>query len=232
MANIELLLIDDDIELANMLNEYLQQQGFQVHCAHDGKTGFELAQQRSFDLILLDVMLPEMDGFTVLRQLRQQQVMTPIIMLTARGDDFDRIFGLELGADDYLAKPFNHRELVARIHAITRRIEQLQQQSQATKQLQCNGVTLDIGKREVLAAGQSIAVTGTEFEILQLLVKHVDDIISKEQISKDVLGRRLAAFDRSIDMHVSNLRKKLGQHLPHEVIRTVRGAGYIFMSGG
>lgn len=226
MKEQKVLIIDDDEELALLIKELLKQQNYAVTLAYDGVTGLNEARMHDYDVILLDVMLPELDGFEVLKQLRNTH-FTPVIMLTARGDDFDRIFGLELGADDYLPKPFNHRELLARVKAITRRIEHFSQ-SKAV-QLNINNVVLHVSAREVTCAGKEITLTGTEFQILQLLMQNVGEIVSKETISETVLNRKLAAFDRSIDMHVSNIRKKLQVEDTQEKISTVRGAGYIFL---
>lgn len=223
----KVLLIDDDIELAELLTEYLSSHGFSITAYHRGDTGLSHAQTHDYDVILLDVMLPGIDGFEVLKQLRQTK-LTPVIMLTAKGEDFDRIFGLELGADDYLAKPFNHRELLARVKAITRRIENIQQ-LQANNSLEENGIRLTTHTREAFAAENKIELTGTEFEILFLLLNNQGEIVSKETISEQVLGRKLAPFDRSIDMHVSNIRKKIAEHIEQEKIKTVRGAGYILL---
>ena len=187
----QILLIDDDIELSELLCEYLGAHGFDVVTEHDGQSGLDRALKEDFALILLDVMLPKLDGFEVLKQFRQKK-LTPLIMLTARGEDFDRIFGLELGADDYLAKPFNHRELLARVKAITRRIDHINSLNKTTN-LDMNGIRVCPKSREVFA--------------------------------------RLVAFDRSIDMHVSNIRKKIAEHCSGEKIKTVRGSGYIFLSG-
>ncbi|KPH89713.1 chemotaxis protein CheY [Pseudoalteromonas undina] len=227
----KLLMIDDDTGLCELLGEYLSAQGFSVQTSHDGQQGLELALQNDYALILLDVMLPSIDGFEVLKQLRQSK-LTPVIMLTAKGEDFDRIFGLELGADDYIPKPFNHRELLARVKAITRRIEHINSVSNNTnKKLSLNGITINFAAREASINNTPLTLTGTEYEILALLIKHAPDVISKEQISEDVLGRRLASFDRSIDMHVSNIRKKIAEHIEGDKIKTMRGTGYVFIQG-
>lgn len=226
MKEHKVLIIDDDEELACLLKELLVQQGYNADLAHDGQTGLNQARTQEYDVILLDVMLPVLDGFEVLKQLRTTH-FTPVIMLTARGDDFDRIFGLELGADDYLPKPFNHRELLARVKAITRRVEHFAHAK--TTQLELNNVLLHVSAREVSCAGQPITLTGTEFQILHLLMQNPGEIVSKQTISETVLNRRLAAFDRSIDMHVSNIRKKLQAKDSNEKISTVRSAGYIFL---
>ena len=224
-------MIDDDTGLCELLSEYLTAQGFDIQSVHDGEQGLKLAQANDYALILLDVMLPTLDGFEVLKQLRQTK-LTPVIMLTAKGEDFDRIFGLELGADDYIPKPFNHRELLARVKAITRRIEHINSLNVATtSKLLVNGITVNLAAREASIDGSTLTLTGTEYEILTLLCKNAGEVVSKEQISEEVLGRRLASFDRSIDMHVSNIRKKIAEHIPGERIKTMRGTGYVFIQG-
>lgn len=229
MQTKSLLIIDDDQELTTLLTEYLSPQGYEISVAHDGEAGLALATGNShFDLILLDVMLPKLDGFEVLKRLRQSH-LTPILMLTAKGDDFDRIFGLELGADDYLAKPFNHRELSARIKAIVRRMDYLPSAS-SQQTLHINDVTLNPSTQSVECLGVSLTFTATEFLILQLLMINKGQIVSKQDISEKVMGRKLMAFDRSIDMHVSNIRKKLMTQSSVEKIKTVRGTGYLFVA--
>jgi len=227
----KLLMIDDDTGLCELLSEYLSAQGFTVECVHDGAEGLKQAIKQNYELILLDVMLPSMDGFEVLKQLRQHK-LTPVIMLTAKGEDFDRIFGLELGADDYIPKPFNHRELLARVKAITRRIEHINSlSSQQTSSLSVNSINVNFATREASVKDNVLSLTGTEYEILAMLVQHAGEVISKEQISEQVLGRRLAPFDRSIDMHVSNIRKKIAEHVSNERIKTMRGSGYVLIQG-
>ena len=224
-----ILVIDDDHELTNLLSEYLGAQGCELHVANNSREGLDMAiSDPSLDLILLDVMMPEMDGFEVLKRLRMH-CQTPVIMLTARGDDYDRILGLELGADDYLPKPFNHRELSARIKALLRRIEVSSRQEMQHK-LDINQVCLDPTTLSVTCQGHPVGLTGTEFSILQILMIHHDHLVSKDVISEKALGRKLVAFDRSIDMHVSNIRKKLANFSPGAKIKTIRGAGYLFLS--
>ncbi|MBE0358353.1 response regulator [Pseudoalteromonas aliena] len=227
----KLLMIDDDTGLCELLSEYLKAQGFEIQSVHDGEQGLKLAQANDYALILLDVMLPTLDGFEVLKQLRQSK-LTPVIMLTAKGEDFDRIFGLELGADDYIPKPFNHRELLARVKAITRRIEHINSLNMtASNKVLINGVIVNYAAREASINEHVLCLTGTEYEILALLCKNAGDVVSKELISEEVLGRRLASFDRSIDMHVSNIRKKIAEYIPTERIKTMRGTGYVFIQG-
>lgn len=224
-------MIDDDTGLCELLSEYLTAQGFQIECAHDGEQGLKQALEQEYGLILLDVMLPKLDGFEVLKQLRQTK-LTPVIMLTAKGEDFDRIFGLELGADDYIPKPFNHRELLARVKAITRRIEHITSLANtSSNKLTVNNIVINLAAREAYVDEHPLSLTGTEYEVLALLVKHAGEVVSKEQISEEVLGRRLASFDRSIDMHVSNIRKKIAEFNNAERIKTMRGTGYVFIQG-
>ncbi|QUI64495.1 response regulator [Pseudoalteromonas sp. A22] len=222
-----ILLIDDDQELCSLLKEYFTAEGFEVAMAHTGTEGLQLALKQNFDLILLDVMLPEMDGFEVLKALRVQK-MTPVIMLTAKGDDFDRIFGLELGADDYIPKPFNHRELLARVKAITRRVDHYKQHS-PDDTFTIHQLRLDVASRSATVNGEVLSLTGTEYEVLLLLVKTAGEVVDKQTISRQVLGRPLVPYDRSIDMHVSNVRKKIAALSEHTYIKTIRGAGYIFL---
>ncbi|AUJ71028.1 Transcriptional regulatory protein SrrA [Pseudoalteromonas sp. NC201] len=222
-----ILLIDDDQELCSLLKEYFTAEGFEVAMAHTGTEGLQLALKQNFDLILLDVMLPEMDGFEVLKALRVQK-MTPVIMLTAKGDDFDRIFGLELGADDYIPKPFNHRELLARVKAITRRVDHYKQHS-PDDTFTIHQLRLDVASRSATVNGEVLSLTGTEYEVLHLLVRTAGEVVDKQTISRQVLGRPLVPYDRSIDMHVSNVRKKIAALSEHTYIKTIRGAGYIFL---
>ncbi|MDF2178694.1 response regulator transcription factor [Aliiglaciecola sp. CAU 1673] len=228
MADKSLLIIDDDEELTALLSEYLTPQGYRLTIAHDGNSGLQLATGAGhFDLILLDVMLPGIDGFEVLKRLRRTH-LTPVLMLTAKGDDFDRIFGLELGADDYLPKPFNPRELSARVKAIVRRLEFLPTSS-AQQPIRVDGLLLDPAIQQVTYKEQVIELTGTEFAMLHLLMANQGRLVSKNDLSEKVLGRKLSAFDRSIDMHVSNLRRKLQGVCPQERIKTLRGAGYMLL---
>ena len=225
------LLIDDDVELCELVGELLAAEGFAVECVHDGEAGVQRAANEQFDLLLLDVMLPKLNGLEVLRRLRQRS-NTPVLMLTARGDDVDRIVGLELGADDYLPKPFNPRELTARIRAILRRT-QAQTSSAKHERLVIGDVELDKGTRTVRRGGTLIDLTSLEFDLLEVLLRAAGRVVTREQLVKDVLGREFNPFDRSIDMHLSNLRKKLGHEINTaagavERIKSVRGVGYIY----
>src|SRR5579862_7455771 len=216
-----LLIIDDDVELCGLLNEFLRREGFGVECAHDGLTGLEQAKQPGYDLIILDVMLPGLDGFEILKRLRAES-RVPVIMLTARGEDVDRIIGLELGADDYLPKPFNPRELAARIRAILRRLEA--RPAEAGSRLEVNGVVLDPGTREVFANGKRVELTTFEFDILEMLMRSAGRVLSRDALMENMYNRKATPFDRSIDMHISHLRKKLERG--DSIIKTIRGVGY------
>lgn len=218
-----ILLVDDDAELCSLLGQFLIREGFEVEFEHEGKRGLQRAVEGGADLIVLDVMIPGMDGFEILRNLRQRSRI-PVIMLTARGDDVDRIVGLELGADDYLPKPFNPRELVARIRAILRRYEP--RPPAPANRLEVNGVTLDTGSREVFSDGAPVEVTTFEFDILEMLMRHAGRVLSRDALMENLYNRKATPFDRSIDMHISHLRKKL--HRGESLIKTVRGVGYQF----
>ncbi len=217
-----LLIIDDDAELCSLLKEFLQRESFTVQCVNEGISALEAAQQGSYDLIVLDVMLPGLDGFEILKRLRQTS-RVPVLMLTARGEDVDRIIGLELGADDYLPKPFNPRELVARVKAILRRTEAAHVNR---GKVEVNGVALDPGTREVTCDGKGVEVTTLEFDILEQLMRNAGRVVSRDGLMESLYNRKATPFDRSIDMHVSHLRRKLESSRP--VIKTIRGVGYQF----
>ena len=218
-----ILLVDDDAELASLLSEFLEREGFTVEAAHEGNRGLERALQPDIDLVVLDVMLPGIDGFEILKRLRQKSKV-PVLMLTARGEDVDRIVGLELGADDYLAKPFNPRELAARIRAILRRYEPHAQA--AGGRIESNGIVLDPGTREVTAHGRRVDLTTFEFDILEMLMRSAGRVLSRDALMENFYNRKATPFDRSIDMHISHLRKKLENG--DELIKTIRGVGYQF----
>jgi len=222
----QILIIDDDVALCELVTEYLEPLGFEIQAVNRGDQGAEAALSGNFSIVVLDVMLPGLNGFEVLRRIRAESKV-PVLMLTARGDDVDRIVGLEIGADDYLPKPFNPRELVARIRAILRR-SQTEEREQIGS-LTAGDVELDPATRVVRRGGQVIEVTAVEFDLLEKLLRAAGRIITREELSKEVLGRSTSPFDRSIDMHISNLRKKLGHQLGDvERIKTVRGVGYIY----
>ena len=226
-----ILIIDDDNELTDMLATYLSSMGYQIQVSNDGQAGLaEATAGGHYDLILLDVMMPKMDGFDVLKKLRVSHA-TPVLMLTARGDDYDRILGLELGADDYLPKPFNHRELVARIKAIFRRLALTNSGGTIEHDLIVNELFLSSSSQVAKVGEVEMTLTSTEFSILRLLMLNTGSRVTKEEISLKVLGKPLQAFDRSIDMHVSNLRKKIAAISNIEKIKTIRGVGYMLLSG-
>ncbi len=216
-----LLLIDDDAELCALLGEFLKREGFTVDCEHEGNRGLERAGQPGVDLVVLDVMLPGIDGFEILRRLRTHSKV-PVIMLTARGEDVDRIVGLEIGADDYLAKPFNPRELAARIRAILRRYEA--RPAAPAGRIEVNGIVLDPANREVYSGGKPIELTTFEFDILDMLMRSAGRVLSRDALMENFYNRKATPFDRSIDMHISHLRKKLERG--DSIIKTIRGVGY------
>ena len=227
----QILIIDDDVALCELVTEYLQPLGFQISSAHRGDIGAELATTEHPDLVVLDVMLPGLNGFEVLRKIRERSKV-PVLMLTARGDDVDRIIGLEIGADDYLAKPFNPRELAARIRAILRRTKS-DPEEQAPRLVTVGDVELDYGTRVVRREGEVVDLTNVEFELLANLLRSAGQVIKRDELSQTVLGRTPSVFDRSIDMHISNLRKKLGhKYAGLERIKTLRGVGYIYAKTG
>ncbi|RXJ73488.1 DNA-binding response regulator [Veronia nyctiphanis] len=227
-----LLLIDDDTELTSLLSELLELEGFHVNTASNGQQGLELVSD-DIDLILLDVMMPVLNGMETLRRLREQR-QTPVLMLTAKGEEIDRVMGLELGADDYLPKPFSDRELLARIRAILRRTSQPKstdtESSPEQDVIHYQDLTIYPKRLEVYCGDKLIALTGTETEMLICLVRHAGQVVPKTQLSEDVLGKRLAPFDRAIDMHISNIRKKLPILSGGRArIKTLRGKGYLLV---
>lgn len=224
-----ILVIDDDIEMTEMLAEYLAPEGFTVEACHDGDSGLKKALQGRYLLVVLDVMLPRLNGFEVLRRLRAASTV-PVLMLTARGDAVDRIVGLQTGADDYLPKPFDPQELVARVQAILRRTTPgVLQSSEAADVLSSADVSLDARARSVRCGGSYVDLTAAEFELLRTFLRSAGRVISREELFREVLGREFSVFDRSIDNHVSSLRRKLGPRPDgRERIRAVRNAGYIF----
>jgi two-component system response regulator CpxR len=221
----KLLLIDDDIELTELLADYLRLQGFDIQVENLPLEGIESLKRGQFDLLLLDVMMPQIDGFEALKRIREFSSI-PVIMLTAKGDDFDKILGLELGADDYLPKPFNQRELVARIKALIRRLNPAQGFNQP-QQMSLHGIFVNEANQSVRVDNTDIETTATEFMLLAQLMKQPGQLQRKELLSEKVLGRKLSAFDRSLDMHVSNIRKKLANCGVKDVIKTIRGNGYL-----
>ncbi|WP_444914384.1 response regulator [Microbulbifer sp. ZKSA004] len=225
-----ILLIDDDTELTDLLREYLTGEGFQVTAANDGGRGLELAQSESFDALVLDVMLPVHNGFEVLRKLREEASAAsrslPVLMLTAKGDTVDRIVGLEMGADDYLPKPCNPRELAARLRAVLRRGRVETEESDDS--LSSGQIRLLPAEHQGYWNDQALALTGAEFAVLKVLVQHAGEVVGKEVLTESALGRKLMPYDRSIDVHVSNIRKKLADKgASRDLIINIRGAGYM-----
>ena len=225
----QILIIDDDVALCELVTEYLEPLGFKIETVHRGDAGAERALAGKHSLVVLDVMLPGLNGFEVLRRIRAESNI-PVLMLTARGDDVDRIVGLEIGADDYLPKPFNPRELTARIRAILRRAKSDEPTDQpGLKKIRVGDVELDNGTRTVVRSDQNVELTAVEFDLLEKLLRAAGRIVKREELSQQVLGRSSSPFDRSIDMHISNLRKKLGHRSgTSERIKTIRGVGYIY----
>lgn len=245
-----ILLVDDDVELCELINEYLTPEGFVVEMQHDGAQGLEAARRGACDLLVLDVMLPKMGGFEVLRQLRAGEgARLPVLMLTARGEEVDRIIGLELGADDYLPKPFNPRELSARIRAILRRTQTAVSSTHATDAaaaedagaasqpdndapipvLRLGDIEMDLGARRILRNGERLELTGAEFDLLAMLLRFAGTVVPRDELTRQILGRKALRYDRSIDTHVSNLRKKLGPAQDgSERITSIRSVGYIY----
>ncbi len=225
MPNI--LLVDDDLELCELLRDYLQGEGFDVAMVHDGGKVIDAANQAEFDVIVLDVMIPNLNGFEVLRKLRDF-CKTPVLMLTAKGDTVDRIVGLELGADDYLAKPCNPRELVARLRAILRRSSNQQSTTRSDDNIVVDGLKIHLGSRTVHYGEAPVTLTGAEFAVLEWLMRSPGQVISKDVLTEEALGRKLTPYDRSIDVHISNIRKKLAaEGASKDLIINIRGAGYM-----
>ena len=232
MNSAHLLLIEDDAEISELLVTLLSNEGFDITCSFDGDDGLYKASTNDFDLLILDIMLPGRDGLEVLRELRKTK-NTPVLMLTARGDEIDRIVGFEMGADDYLPKPFNPRELVARIKAILRRVG-LDRSAPATTQeliLRNGDIEVKPQRHQAFLAGNEVELTNAEFNILVELLSHPGEVINKSDLTQRALGRKLTLYDRAIDMHVSNLRKKLGNITKDQpYIKTIRGVGYLIIS--
>ncbi len=228
-----ILVIDDDTELCELLADYLKPEGFQITSVHDGEQGLQraISEAGGYDLIVLDIMLPGMNGFEVLQRLRSQ-LDTPVLMLTARDEEVDRIVGLEMGADDYLPKPFNPRELIARARAILRRTRDRHDRSafpSTPEMIAVGDIEMDTGSRIVRRNGEKVDLTSVEFGCLEMLLRAAGHLVTREQLAEGVLGRSLTAYDRSVDVHLSSLRKKLGHRFGEfERIKTVRGAGYVY----
>ena len=222
IQNVRILIVDDDEELSGLLTELLTREGFGVECQNDGRRGLAAALNGGYDLLVLDVMLPGLDGFEILKRVRRETRL-PVLMLTARGEDEDRIMGLELGADDYLPKPFNTRELVARIRAIMRRLEQRRRAAAPRDQRHRHRP----GHARSKTRRPPVEVTTFEFDILETLMRSAGRVVSRDELMEELYGRKATPFDRSVDMHISHLRKKLEGDKP--LIKTMRGVGYQFV---
>ncbi|MGA1369058.1 MAG: response regulator transcription factor [Blastocatellia bacterium] len=227
-----ILVIDDDIKLCRLIKDYLTPLGYEVTLAHTGPTGLALVEKESFAAVVLDVMLPGLNGYEVLRQIRQHSTV-PVLMLTAMGDEADRIAGLEMGADDYLPKTFSTRELLARLRAVTRRSTYNQQGMtgpERDEEICVQGLRLNPGARRAWMGEQSLTLTPVEYDLLLTLARSTDRVISREQLLNEIADRNYEVFDRSIDVHISSLRRKLGDDARHpRYIRTVRSAGYMLV---
>lgn len=224
---IRALLIDDDSELCALIKEYLEEEGFQIEIASDGQSGLQQALSTTASIVILDVMLPGLSGLELLKQLRASSSI-PVVLLTARGSEIDRVLGLELGADDYLAKPFSPRELVARLRAILRRA-QPQGARAAEPPLRIGEVEVDPSRHHAESKGIPVELTAVEFSLLTSLLKNAGHIVGREELCRSALGRPLSPFDRSIDVHVSNIRRKLTSTGLDDPIKTIRGVGYLYV---
>ncbi|HEY2470076.1 MAG TPA: response regulator transcription factor [Terracidiphilus sp.] len=220
------LIVDDDVQLCRLLTERLGTEGFTLEAVNDGIRGLERALSMEHALVVLDLMLPGMGGLDVLRRLRAKSPV-PVLILTARGEDIDKILGLEIGADDYVPKPFNPRELIARIRAILRRSSHT---ATAEGPLIVGDLRLDPQAREAWLNDAALDLTSVEFTLLETLLRNAGHVLTREQLTESVLGRRLGPFDRVIDVHVSNIRKKLGSPERGQRIKSVRGSGYLFVA--
>jgi len=223
-----ILVVDDDIELCSLVQEYLAAEGFTAKAVHDGEQGLLQAISGDYTMVVLDVMLPGINGFEVLRRIRSVSKI-PVLLLTARGEDVDRIVGLEIGADDYLPKPFNPRELVARIRAVLRRAKPSRGAEAVPEVIVVGDVELDPATRTATRAGKPIDLTSVEFNLLEVLLREAGRVVTRERLVNAVLSRKFMPFDRSIDMHVSKVRRKLGDSEESgDHIKTIRGVGYMF----
>ena len=220
------LIVDDDVQLCRLLAERLGTEGFAIEAVHEGVRGLERALSLEYALVVLDLMLPGMGGLDVLRRIRAKSPI-PVLILTARGEDIDRILGLEIGADDYVPKPFNPRELIARIRAILRRSSNT---AAPSGPLITGDIRLDPQSREALLKDSPLNLTSVEFTLLELLLRQAGHVVTREQLTESVLGRKLGPFDRVIDVHISNIRKKLGPSEHGQRIKSIRGSGYLLVA--
>jgi two-component system response regulator CpxR len=228
-------MIDDDRKLCRLVTDYLEPMGYEVEAAHNGARGLEMVRAGEYHAVILDVMMPEMDGFEVLKQLRQESDI-PVLMLSARGDETDRIVGLEMGADDYLPKTFSSRELLARLRAVTRRYQQVEEKAKSSADAIADDEVLifaelriEQGSRTVLFNEETLNLTPVEYDLLTTLAHSAGRVLNRDQLLDAVAGRNYEVFDRSVDVHISSLRKKLGENpRSPRFIRTIRTAGYMF----
>lgn len=227
---VQVLLVDDDVELGEMLTEYLEREGFATTAVADGEAGVRHALSGNYAIVVLDVMMPRLNGIEALRRIRAQDSRIPVLMLTAKGDDVDRIVGLELGADDYVPKPCTPRELVARIRAILRRTQSREPASPSSGPLTVGLLTMWPEKRGAEWSGEPLELTSTEFNLLEVLIRNAGRVVSKQELSEQGLGLLLARYDRGIDVHLSSIRHKLGlDGIGRSPIQTVRGVGYQYI---
>lgn len=224
----KILIIDDDTELCELLQEYLTAEELASESVNDGVSGLNKIKNGNYDLAILDIMLPEMNGLDVLKEVRSFSKI-PVIMLTAKGDEVDRVVGLELGADDYIPKPFSPRELVARIRAVFRRLDIGANKSKDSYKVELNGVILDSSTKTVSKDGQNLSLTEVEFSLLEQLMHSAGNVVERQDLALKVLGRKLTYDDRSLDVHMSNLRRKLGNNQGNDLIKTIRGIGYLYV---
>lgn len=223
----KILVVDDEIVISTLLKYNLEENGYEVTVASDGQTAYDLAKQESFDAILLDLMLPVIDGMTLLKNLRQDKVSTPVILVTAKGDEFDRVFGLELGADDYITKPFSPREVVARVKAVLRRSQVDHQVLAESDVIKVQNVVIDDNKKVVTRDNQILTLTPREYELLLYFAHRIGRVIDRETILTAVWGYEFTGESRMVDMHISNLREKIETNPKSpQLLKTVRGFGY------
>jgi two-component system, OmpR family, response regulator CpxR len=228
----KILCVDDDVDYCELLSSYLVSDGFEVDFCHDGQAGFDRLGEAKYDLAIFDMMMPKLTGFELLKKVRAQRNNIPVIMLTAKGDEIDRILGLELGADDYVSKPCSPRELVARIKAILKRSDSNDEQAPIDKPIQVDDLKIDTNLHAVYVEEKLVDLTIAEYQILLTLVKKRGTIVTKANLSEQALSKKLSPYDRSIDMHISNIRAKLNAKTtnPIERVRTVRSVGYVYVS--
>lgn len=223
----KILVVDDEAAISTLLQYNLEENNYDVTVAEDGQTAYQLASQQQFDAILLDLMLPGMDGMTVLKTLRQDKISTPVILVTAKGDEFDRVFGLELGADDYITKPFSPREVIARLKAVLRRSQVDHQVSEEADIIKIQDLVIDDNKKVVTKADKILTLTPREYELLLYFAQRIGRVIDRETILTAVWGYEYTSESRMVDMHISNLREKIETNPKSPVLlKTVRGFGY------